>query len=82
MYCSSTRLARSLLIFGALSDYLVPRDGLLFLPEPHYFLLDPDQLLLFYSFKFLSFLIPVLHLDLIELGVAMDELKRRMCPWR
>jgi hypothetical protein len=63
--------------FGTLSDYLVPHDGFLFLLEPLYFLLDPDQFLLFCSsFDFLSFLIPVLHLDLIELGVTMDDLKR------
>jgi hypothetical protein len=45
--------------------------------EPLFFLLNRDQFLLFYSsFDFLSFLIPVLHLDLIELGVAMDNLKQ------
>jgi hypothetical protein len=50
--------------FGALSDCLPSHDGFLFLSEPLYFLLDPDQfLLLFCSFDFPSFLIPVLHLD-------------------
>jgi hypothetical protein len=45
------------------------------LPEPLYFLLDPDRyFLLCYSFDFLSFLIPVLHLDLIELWVVMNDL--------
>jgi hypothetical protein len=69
------------LSFGALSDCLVSYDRFLFLPEPLYFLLDPDQFLLFYSsFNFLSFLISILHLDLIELGVIMDDLKRRRCP--
>jgi hypothetical protein len=43
-------------------------NGFLILLEPLYFLLDPDQfLLLYYSFDFLGFLIPVLHLDLVEL---------------
>jgi hypothetical protein len=43
-------------------------NGFLILLEPLYFLLDPDQfLLLYYSFDFLSFLIPVLHLDLVKL---------------
>jgi hypothetical protein len=64
------------LSFGALSDCLVPHDGFLFLPEPFYFLLDPDQFFLFYcSFEFLSFLIPVLNLGLIKLRATMDDLK-------
>jgi hypothetical protein len=50
-------------------------DGFLFLFEPLYFLLDPDQfLLLYYSFNFLGFLILVLHLELIELWVIMNDL--------
>jgi hypothetical protein len=54
--------------FGMLSDCLMSHDGFLFLHAPLYFLLDSDQFLLLYcSFNFLSFLIPVLHLDLIEL---------------
>jgi hypothetical protein len=49
------------------SDCLSSHDGFLLLPEPLYFLLDPDQFLLFCcSFDFFSFNIPVLHLDLIE----------------
>jgi hypothetical protein len=42
--------------------------------EPLHFMLDSDQLLLFCSFIFISFFIPVLHLDLIELGIALNEL--------
>jgi hypothetical protein len=65
-----------------LSDCVVPNE-FFFLPEPLYFLLDPDQFLLFYnSFDFLSFLILFLHLDFFELGVAMDDLKQRRCPQR
>jgi hypothetical protein len=52
-------------------------DGFLFLSEPLYFLLDPDQfLLLFYNFDFLSFLILVLHLDLVELRVIVNDLNQ------
>jgi hypothetical protein len=62
--------------FDTLSDCLVPHNRLLFLLEPLYILLDPNQFFLFYdSFDFLDFLIPVLHLGLIELEVAMDDLK-------
>jgi hypothetical protein len=44
--------------FGVLSDCLAPHDGLLFLLEPFYFLLNSDQFLLLYSgFDFLSFLV-------------------------
>jgi hypothetical protein len=51
-------------------------DGFLFLPKPLYFLLDPDQFLLLYnSFNFLGFLIPVLQLDLIKLWVIVDDLR-------
>jgi hypothetical protein len=58
-------------------------DGFLFLLEPLYFLLDPNQFLLFCcSFDFLGFLIPVLHLDLIELWVVVNDLNWRRCPWR
>jgi hypothetical protein len=68
------------LSFGMLSDGLSSHDGFLFLPEAFYFLLDLDQLVLYYSFDFLSFLIPVLYLDLIELRVVMDDLKMQRCP--
>jgi hypothetical protein len=61
--------------FSALSDCLTSHDGFLFLPESLYFLLDPDQFLLFCcSFNFLGFLIPILHLDLIKLWVIVNDL--------
>jgi hypothetical protein len=59
--------------FDALSCCLPPHDGFLFLTEPLDFVLDSDQLLLlllFYGFIFIL----VLHLDLIELGVALNDL--------
>jgi hypothetical protein len=63
------------LSFSVLSNFLTSHDGFLFLPESLYFLMDPDRyFLLCYSFDFLSFLIPVLHLDLIELWVVMNDL--------
>jgi hypothetical protein len=64
------------LSFNALSDCLSSHDGFLYLLEPLYFLLDPDQFLLCCSFNSLSFLVPVLHLDLIKLRVAVDDLNR------
>jgi hypothetical protein len=61
--------------FGVLSNCLPSHDGYLFLSEPLYFLLDPNQLLLlYYGFIFFSFLVLVLHLDLIKLGVALNDL--------
>jgi hypothetical protein len=61
--------------FGALSDGLLSHDGFLFLPKPLYFLLDPEQLLLFCcGFVFFGFLIPVLHLDLVELNINLNIL--------
>jgi hypothetical protein len=61
--------------FDALSNCLPSYDGFLSLPEPLYFLLDLDQLLfLCCSFIFFSFLIPVLHLDLIKLSVTLNDL--------
>jgi hypothetical protein len=61
--------------FDELSDVLPSHDGFLFLPEPLYFLLNPGQLLLFCcSFSFFSFLIPIMHLDLVELSVALNIL--------
>jgi hypothetical protein len=66
-----------------MSDWLMSHDGFLFLPEPLYFLLDPDQfLLLCYIFDFLGFLIPVFHLNLIELWVVVNDLNLRRCPQR
>jgi hypothetical protein len=67
--------------FDVLSYCMAPHDGFLFLLEPLYFLLDSDQFLVIYSsFDFLSFLMPVLHLDLIRLGVTVNDLKWRRCP--
>jgi hypothetical protein len=53
---------------------LSSHDGFLFLPEPPYFLLDPDQLLLCCGFIFFSFFVPVLHLELIKLIITLNEL--------
>jgi hypothetical protein len=77
VYCSSASLARSLLMCYR----QVSHDGFLFLPEPLYLLLNPHQLLLLCcSFAFLSFPILFLHLDLIELGISMDDLEWRRYP--
>jgi hypothetical protein len=58
-----------------LMDGLTSHDGFLLLPEPLYFPLNPGQLLLFYyDFIFFSFLVPILHLDLVELSVALNVL--------
>jgi hypothetical protein len=52
---------------------LPSHDGFLLLPEPLYFLLKPGQLLLFfYDFVFFAFLIPILHLYLVELSIALN----------
>jgi hypothetical protein len=52
-------------------------DGLLFLSEAFYFLLDPDQLLLLiYSLVFFCFFILVVDLDLLKLSVALDASRR------
>jgi hypothetical protein len=57
--------------FGVLSDFLSSHDGLLFLPQPLYFLLDPDQLTLI-SFGFFFFL----DFNLVELGFTLVDLRR------
>jgi hypothetical protein len=63
--------------FSTPSDCLSSHDGFLFLSETLYFLLDRDLfLLLCCRFDFLNFLVPVLHLALIKLGVAVDDLNR------
>jgi hypothetical protein len=63
------------LSLDTLSDCLTSHDGILFLREPLYFLLDPDHfILLCCSFDFLNFLILVLHLYLIELWVIVNDL--------
>jgi hypothetical protein len=52
---------------------LRPHDGFLFLMEPLNFLLYLDQLLQLCSgFIFVVFFITLLHVDLIELDVALD----------
>jgi hypothetical protein len=64
------------LTFGTLSDFLSSHDGLLLLSKPLYFLLDPDQLALVgRSFLFFCF-IPILDIDLVELGFALVDLRR------
>jgi hypothetical protein len=61
--------------FGALHNGLPSHDGFLFLLELLYFLLNPGQLLLFCcGFIRFSFLVPILHLDLVELSVALNIL--------
>jgi hypothetical protein len=61
--------------FGALCNCLTSHDGFLFLQESLYFMMDPDQLLLLCCvFIFFSFLISILHLDLIKLDIALNDL--------
>jgi hypothetical protein len=60
--------------FSALSNCLSSHDGFLFVPEPLYFLLDPDQLLLNRGFIFFSFLVLVSHLDLVKLSITLNHL--------
>jgi hypothetical protein len=65
------------LSFSTLSDFLSSHDGLLLLSKPLYFLLDPDQLILVdLGFLFFCF-VPILDLDLVELGFALVDLRRR-----
>jgi hypothetical protein len=62
--------------FSALSDFLSSHDGLLFLSQPLYFLLDPDQLTLI-SFGFLFFcFVPILDFDLVELSFTLVDLRQ------
>jgi hypothetical protein len=61
--------------FDTLSNGLPSHDGFLFLSKPLYFLLNPGQLLTFCCiFVFFNFLIPILHLDLVELSVTLNIL--------
>jgi hypothetical protein len=60
--------------FGALSGLLSSRDGFLFLSQPHYFLLDTDQLTLV-SFNFFFCFIPILNFNVVELGFALVDLR-------
>jgi hypothetical protein len=58
-----------------LSGFLSSHDGLLFLSQFLYFLLDPDQLTLV-SFGFLFFcFVPILDFNLVELGFALVDLQ-------
>jgi hypothetical protein len=61
---------------------LPPHEGFLFLTEPFNFLLGSDQFLLFCGFVFISFFVPVLHMDLIKLGIALNDLCWRRCSQR
>jgi hypothetical protein len=64
------------LSFDALSGFLSSHDGLLLLSKPLYFLLDPDQLTLV-SLGFLFFyFIPILDIDLVELGFTLIDLRQ------
>jgi hypothetical protein len=65
--------------FGTLNCCLPRHDGFLFLMEPLNLLLDSEQLL-FYSFIFEGFFLPVLYLDLFELNISFDDLYWRRCP--
>jgi hypothetical protein len=61
--------------FGVLSGFLSSHDGLLFLSQSLYFLLDPDQLTLV-SFDFLFFyFVPIMDFNLVELGFALLDLR-------
>jgi hypothetical protein len=60
---------------------LSSQDGFWILPKPLNFLLDSGQLLLLCCcFVFLSFFIPVMDLDLIELYVSLRHVYWRRCP--
>jgi hypothetical protein len=63
-----------------LRDRLPSHDRFLFLPEPLYLLLNPDRLLLCRGFVFFSFLIPILHLDLIQLSFGLGDLYWQRFP--
>jgi hypothetical protein len=62
--------------FGMLGHCLPPYDDFLFLAELLNLLLDPGQLFLLYSFVFKVFIFPVFYLDLLKLGIALDDLYR------
>jgi hypothetical protein len=68
--------------FCMLNYWLPPLDGFLFLTEPLDLLLDSRQLLLFYSFIFKGFIFPVLHLDLLEVYILLNDLNWRTCSQR
>jgi hypothetical protein len=59
--------------FGVLSDFLSSHDGLLFLPQPLYFLLDPDQLTLInFGFFFFFFNSSSIWLNLASPWLTCD----------
>jgi hypothetical protein len=60
--------------FGALDYHLPSQNGFLFLMEPLDLLLDSEQLLLVSSFIFGGLFLPVLQLDLLEVGVSLNDL--------
>jgi hypothetical protein len=65
--------------FGALNCCVPPHDRFVFLTEPLNLLLDSEQLFLFYNFVFGGFFLPILHLDLFELDISLDDLFWRRC---
>jgi hypothetical protein len=68
--------------FSALCDGLPSHNGFLFLPEPLYFLLNAAQPLLFFcGFVLFDFHEPILHLNLVEISIALNIMYRWECPW-
>jgi hypothetical protein len=63
------------LSLGVLSGFLSSHDGLLLLSKPLYFLLDPDQLILF-SLGFIFFcFIQILDFNLVEFSFTLVDLQ-------
>jgi hypothetical protein len=60
--------------FGALSCYLPLCDGFLFSMDPLDLLLDPGQLLFFCNFIFVGHVFLIIHLDLFEICIFLDDL--------
>jgi hypothetical protein len=60
--------------FGTLRCCLPPCDDFLFLMEPLDLLLEPSQLLFFYDFVSIGLVFPILHLDLLDLCISLDDL--------
>jgi hypothetical protein len=63
--------------FDMLGCCLPSLDSFLFLVEPFDLLLDSGQLLLFYNI-----VLPVFHLDLLELCILLNDLNWQRCPRR
>jgi hypothetical protein len=86
VYWSSVSLTLSVNMlpfgFSAPNYCLAPCDDFLFLTKPLDLLLDSTQLLLFYSFVFKGFIFLVLHLNLLELCIILNDLNWRRCPQR